>query len=145
MTSDETLSLPDVNVLVALTNPSHVFHTEAHRWLGNVTRFATTPITESGLVRMLLNPVVAGQCVSTPQALAVLTGIRADDRAEFLADDASIADAAIHTAGLAGHRQVTDWHLLNLATRHDALLVTFDRRLTRAVLPEDAGRVVTLG
>jgi len=48
MTTDQTLFLPDVNVLVALTNPAHVFHTEAHRWLGDVTRLATTPITESG-------------------------------------------------------------------------------------------------
>ncbi|HTW14118.1 MAG TPA: hypothetical protein VMF51_03255 [Nocardioides sp.] len=94
---------------------------------------------------MLLNPVVAGQSVSTPQALGVLAGIRADERAVFLTDDASLADADIDTTGLAGHRQVTDWHLLNLAARHDAVLVTFDRRLNRAVLPKDAARLVTLG
>ncbi|WP_244928177.1 TA system VapC family ribonuclease toxin [Nocardioides sp. W7] len=143
--SDERLALPDVNVLVALTNPSHVFHAEAHRWLGGVTRFATTPVTESGLVRMLLNPAVAGQAVSIEQALAVLAGIRADARAEFVADDTSLADAGIDTTGLAGYRQVTDWHLVNLAARYEAALVTFDRRLARAVMPADAARVLSIG
>jgi uncharacterized protein len=145
MMSDAKLAVPDVHVLVALTNPSHVFHQESHRWLADVARYATTPVTESGLLRMLLNPAVTGQAVTSEQALAVLAGIRADSRAEFLVDDSSLADANVDTTGLAGHKQVTDWHLLNLASRHDGVLVTFDRRLARAVLPTDAVRVVTLG
>ena len=144
MTSEARLAIPDVNVLVALTNPSHVFHHESHRWLADVERYATTPVAESGLLRMLLNPVVTGQAVTPEQALAVLAGIRADPRAEFLLDDSSLADAFVDTTGLAGHKQVTDWHLLNLAARHDGVLVTFDRRIARAVLPGDAVRVVTL-
>jgi predicted nucleic acid-binding protein len=63
MMNDARVTVPDVNVLVALTNPAHVFHREAHRWLSGVNRFATTPVTESGLVRMLLNPAVSGQPV----------------------------------------------------------------------------------
>jgi uncharacterized protein len=35
--------------------------------------------------------------------------------------------------------------LLNLAARHDGVLVTFDRRLARAVVPGDVARIVTLG
>ena len=81
----------------------------------------------------------------TDHALAVLAGIRADSRAESLVDDSSLADAYVDTTGLVGHRQVTDWHLLNLAARHDGMLVTFDHRIARAVLPGDADRVVTLG
>ncbi len=46
--------------------------------------------------------------------------------------------------GLAGHKQVTDWHLLNLAARHDAVLVTFDRKLERSVGPEDGHLVQVL-
>jgi hypothetical protein len=145
MMSDLKLVVPDVNVLVALTNPSHVFHSEAHRWLAGIERYATTPVTESGLLRMLLNRTVTGQAVTPEQALAVLAGIRADPRAGFLIDDSSLADADVDTTGLAGHKQVTDWHLLNLAARHDGVLVTFDRKITQAVLPGDAVRVVTLG
>lgn len=143
--SDVKLAVPDVNVLVALTNPSHVFHGESHRWLTGVEHYATTPVTESGLLRMLLNPAVTGQAVVPEQALAVLAGIRADSRAGFLADDSSLADATVDTTGLAGYKQVTDWHLLNLAARNGGALVTFDRKIARAVLPSDAVRVVTLG
>lgn len=145
MMSEAKLAVPDVNVLVALTNPSHVFHHESHRWLAEVARYATTPVTESGLLRMLLNPAVTGQTVTGEQALAVLAGIRADSRAGFLVDDSSLAEANVDTTGLAGHKQVTDWHLLNLVARHDGLLVTLDRRMARAVLPGDAVKVVTLG
>ena len=144
MMSEERLAVPDVNILVALTNPSHVFHHESHRWLAGVKRYATTPVTESGLLRMLLNPAVTGQAVSPEQALGVLAGIRADSRAGFLVDDSSLADPNVDTTGLGGHKQVTDWHLLNLAARHDGVLVTFDRRIARAVLPADAPRVATL-
>ncbi len=145
MMDEASPAVPDVNVLVALTNPSHVFHHEAHRWLAAVEGYATTPVTESGLLRVLLNRAVTGQEVTREQALAVLAGIRADSRARFLVDDSSLADAHVDTTGLAGHKQVADWHLLNLAARHDGVLVTFDRSMARAVLPADAERVVTLG
>lgn len=104
MMSEARLAVPDVNVLLALTNPSHVFHHESHQWLADVARFATTPVTESGLLRMLLNPAVTGQVVTPEQALAVLAGIRADSRAGFLVDDSSLADANVDTTGLAQAR-----------------------------------------
>src|SRR5690625_3159031 len=83
----DALPVPDVNVLVALTNPSHQYHAEAHRWLAGVTQFATTPVTEIGLVRLLLNPAITGQEISIDQAIGVLAGIRADARAVFIPDD----------------------------------------------------------
>lgn len=139
------LGLPDVNVLLALTSASHEHHREAHRWLAGAERFATTPITEMGLVRLLLNPVVVGREVPARTALDILAGVRADARARFLADDSTLAEPAVDVTGLGGHRQVTDWHLLNLAARHDATVVTFDRSFTHAALPADAVRVQTLG
>lgn len=131
------LFLPDVNVLVALTNPAHVHHAQAHRWLSTIERFATTPVTENGLVRLLLNSAVTGQHVSGQQAIGILTGLRADKRASFLPDDSSLASPRIDVVGLAGHRQATDFHLVNLAGRHEATLVTFDRRITQALVASD--------
>ncbi|MEZ0363298.1 TA system VapC family ribonuclease toxin [Mycobacterium sp. pUA109] len=131
------LFLPDVNVLVALTNPAHVHHAQAHQWLSTIEQFATTPVTESGLVRMLLNPAVTGQPVSGQQAIGILTGLRADVRATFLPDGSSLSSPRIDTVGLAGHRQVTDVHLVNLAALHEATLVTFDRRITQALVAAD--------
>lgn len=142
---NESLAIPDVNVLVALTNASHVHHDEAHRWLAGVDRFATTPVTEAGLLRMLLNQAVTGRVVAPAAALQVLRGVRADRRARFIADGTSLAEAAVDLTGLGGHKQVTDWHLVNLAARNDAVLVTFDRRLAGSLLPSDSARVRALG
>lgn len=141
----DALDLPDLNVLVALTNVSHVHHELAHRWLADVAAFATTPLTESGLVRLLLNPAVVGREVSPRQALAVLAGVRADARAHFLPDDSSLAEPRVDLVGLSGSRQVPDWHLVNLAMRHGARLVTFDRRVVALLRQADRDGVLLLG
>jgi toxin-antitoxin system PIN domain toxin len=139
------LPLPDVNVLVALTNPAHQHHSQAHSWLSSADRFATTPITESGLVRLLLNPVVTGQQVSGAQAIEILARLRADARATFLPDESSLAAARVDLVGLAGHRQTTDFHLLNLAAERHATLVTFDRRIAESLVAADQPLVRVLG
>lgn len=51
-----TTELPDVNVLVALLQPSHVGHEMAMQWFESVESYATTPVTELGFVRLALNP-----------------------------------------------------------------------------------------
>ena len=43
-------------------------------------RFATTPVTELGLVRLSLNPAVRGQQIAPSAALASLGSLRADSR-----------------------------------------------------------------
>lgn len=97
-----------------------------------------------GLLRLLLNPGVTGQAVTAPRGLAVLAGIREDPRADFLSDDSSLADADVDTTGLAGYKQVTAWHLLNLAVRHAGFLVTLDRKIARAASPTYSARILTL-
>ena len=138
------LDLPDVNVLVALLQPDHVHHQNAKQWFANVARFATTPITEAGLLRVSLNPSVMGANIRATDALASLRSIRADPRAEFLADDTSLAQATINLVGLAGHRQVTDLHLVNLAAAHSARLVTFDTKIRPVLTPDDQLHIVVL-
>lgn len=139
------LDLPDVNVLVALHHPSHVHHQEAHRWFASSERFATTPITESGLMRLVLNRAVMGEAVDAATALTLLRSLRAHPRATFLHDDSSLAEATIELRGLAGFRQVTDLHLVNLAARHAARLVTFDAAVAPTLAPSDQLLVRTLG
>ncbi len=134
-------AVPDVNVLVALTNPSHQHHEQAHRWFSQQVRFATTPITEAGLVRLLLNPAVTGQAVTGSQAMRILAAVRSHERAVFLPDDSSLAAASVDLIGLAGHQQATDFHLVNLVASHSGQLVTFDRRIRTSLTPEDRGFV----
>lgn len=122
--------VPDVNVLVSLTWPNHVHHERAHRWFGaRRTPWATTPVTESGFVRVSSNPAAIPTAVTPPEALALLVRMRASKRHVFLPDDVPgvVGAEGIDPARLLSYRMVTDAHLLALARRHRARLVTFDR------------------
>ncbi len=123
----EALDLPDVNVLVALVHPGHTHHEQAVEWLRGTTGFATTPITESGLLRLAMNPRITGTQLTGSVALRSLSSIRRHPDWQFLRDDSSLLEPNVDLVGLVGHRQVTDVHLVNLAARHGAVLVTFDR------------------
>lgn len=138
------MDLPDVNVLLALTLREHVHHESAQGWLEMTEGFTTTPVTESGFVRLSMNPRVTGSAASIDLSLAALRTIRTHPRAVFRPDDTSLADPHVDLSGLVGHGQVTDLHLVNLAARHDARLVTFDTRLAPTLQPADRDRVLTL-
>lgn len=140
MTSERT-PLLDVNLLVALVNEHHVHHHFAHTWFGSVSRWATTPLTESAFLRLQSNPVVTGQDTSCAEALAALAAMRDHPGHLFVPDDASLAAPVIETAGLIGHRQVTDFHLVNLCAVHDCVLVTFDTRIAGALSEVDRGLI----
>ena len=138
------LAVPDVNVLLALISPDHVHYQAAHAWFSDTTQWATTPYTEAGLVRLVLNPVVVGATFTAATALEVLRGLRALPLHRFLADDSSLAASHIVVAALVGHRQVTDYHLVNLVARKGAQLATFDSRLVASLAPEDRRHVTII-
>ncbi|MEE4024097.1 TA system VapC family ribonuclease toxin [Gordonia sp. PKS22-38] len=138
------LDLPDVNVLVALMQPGHVHHHAAQKWFASVTRFATTPVTETGLLRLALNAAVMGRVVDRDAAMATLRSLRGHERSVFLPDDSSLGGADIDLSGLVGFRQVTDLHLVNLAARHSARLVTFDAKIAPVLASADQRLVCTL-
>ena len=120
------MALLDVNALVALAWDSHVHHARMRAWFaGNSSGgWATCPITESGFVRVSSNPKVLPSAIGVAAARGVLSALRAVDGHRFLADDVSLTDSDV--PAIAGHRQVTDAHLLALARRRGVRLVTFD-------------------
>lgn len=119
------MHLLDGNVLVALADASHIHHAPAERWLAvQTTPFASCPITQGALLRVLLHT----RAVPTPRAAADILGLIMDDaRHRFLPDD--IGYAQVSWRGVLGHRQVTDAYLAALARHHGAKLATFDRGL----------------
>lgn len=140
MTEPMTL-LFDVNVLLALTHAAHVHHDRVHGWWStraDTCQWATTPVTEAGLVRLLSNPAVTGERFPMSDCLDMLRRVRQAPGHSFLIDDTSLAEPAVALSHLQGHRQVTDLHLLNLAARHNAVLATLDVRLSNALPPTDA-------
>lgn len=117
-------TLLDANVLIALVVADHVHHDAAEQWLATTTRFATCPITEGSLVRLLVRE---GQPAAAAQAL--VTEISADDRHEFWGDDVSYR--AVPVTGVIGHRQVSDAYLAQLARTHGGRLATFDQGMAQ--------------
>jgi uncharacterized protein len=143
--TSDALALPDVNVLVALLHPNHSHHLLAQSWWEDTAAFATTPVTECGFVRIALNPTVMGRRVPPPAVIASLSSLRDDRRAVFLPDDASLGAPQVDLSGLSGHRQVTDLHLVDLAARSSAVLVTFDRAVPQTLIPADRRHVRLIG
>jgi toxin-antitoxin system PIN domain toxin len=117
--------LLDGNVLVALSDASHVHHTQAARWFAALkTPFATCPITQGTLLRMLLHFSAVPDMGS---AIAFLSQLTAHPKHHFWPDDLAYSDIAWH--GVQGHRQVTDAYLAALARHHKGKLASFDRGL----------------
>lgn len=130
--------LLDVNVLIALIDPAHVTHDAAHDWFGEIGAqdWATCPLTENGVLRILGNP----KYPNTPGSPAVVAEIVATLRNlpghSFWPDDISLAGAShVDAARLLNPANVTDTYLLALARSRNGHLATFDRKLqTTAVV-----------
>lgn len=144
MAHDPTVLL-DVNVLIALSWPQHVHHHRAHAWFGaHGGPWATTPVTESGLVRLSTTPAVVGRAVVMSEALGALTALRGLPRHVFWPDDATLAQPHVDLARLVTRRQVTDVHLADLAARRSGVLGTFDASIVDALEPADRHAVLLL-
>lgn len=130
-------SLLDSNMLIALVLSDHIHHETAEDWFAEAEEnFATCPITQGSLVRLLLRE---GHAADT--ALHILTALTEHDRHEFWQDAVQFSE--VKMSGVIGHRQVTDAYLAQLARAHQGQLVTLDKGLagthsdvTRLIQPE---------
>ncbi|MFT4267407.1 MAG: VapC toxin family PIN domain ribonuclease [Xenophilus sp.] len=132
-----TAALLDGNVLVALAYPAHVHHLAARDWFRQRSGlFATCPITQGTLLRMLLN---FGAVPATEDALGVLRGFAEHPRHRFWPD--ALDYLQVGMKGVLGHRQVTDAYLAELARRNQGRLATFDKGL--AALHPDVAELLS--
>ncbi|MGA3183580.1 MAG: TA system VapC family ribonuclease toxin [Candidatus Dormibacteria bacterium] len=135
----------DVNLLVSLAWPNHVHHELARRWFRSraAEPWATTPVTESGFVRVSSNRAAIPTAVAPSEAMLLLGRIRRVPGHVFLADDVEeLLGGQIDPARVVTHSLVTDAHLLAVARRHGARLATLDRGM--AALAGDAARDVVV-
>lgn len=129
--------LLDANVLIALLVADHVHHDAAESWLSvGGFDFATCPITEGSLVRLLVRE---GQ--SAAAAASLLSALFDHPRHAFWPDD--VAYRQVDLGNVHGHRQVTDAYLASLARFREGRLATFDRGL--AVTYPDVVDLVPVG
>lgn len=130
-------TLLDVNVLVALFDPVHAHHEAAHKWFNpnRESGWATCPLTENGLVRIISNPSYPGRRTTIQDAIQRLTRFRESGNHTFWSDSKSLCDPLlIRPAHLVGHGQLTDVYLLALAVTHGGQLATFDRSIPLAAV-----------
>jgi len=132
--------LLDINVLIALCDPAHAFHQSAWAWFKPLTRkgWATCPLTENGLLRILGHPSYPHGPGSPVLVREMLVHLRQYAGYRFWPDDVTFSDQTLFPSlqGLL-HPQLTDVYLLGLAARHHGLLATFDSRIPAAAVREN--------
>jgi len=129
--------LLDVNVLIALVDPSHVQHEAAHRWFAEQGQqaWATCPLTENGLLRIVGNLRYPNSPGSPAAVVPLMAGLRALPGHVFWADSISLLDTdKFDLERLLSSKQVTDSYLLALAIANGGQLATFDYRLVTAAV-----------
>ena len=129
-------SLLDVNVLIALFDPDHVFHQRAHVWWAANTGdgWASCPITENGFVRIMSLPAYSARVRFSPNDLIQrLVTFTQQTNHEFWHDSISLREERpfardrIHSS-----RQLTDIYLLALAVSRGGRLATLDETVPRS-------------
>lgn len=140
--------LLDVNVLIALVDPLHIQHEAAHAWFADSGSkgFATCPLTENGLVRIVGHPRYPNSPGPPSVVLPSLQAIRSLPGHAFWADSISITDARhLLAGGLSSHGRVTDAYLLALARANQGRLATLDGKLAAEVVPEGRAHLELIG
>lgn len=116
-------------------------------WFGKAGRraWASSPLTQLGVLRLLTNPKVTQGAVSAPAALEVLADATRHEGHEFWPLDQEVTAALRSLCGsLTGYRQWADALLLAQAAAHGGFVVTFDSGLKELAAGSRGGRVLLL-
>jgi toxin-antitoxin system PIN domain toxin len=134
----DSVCLLDINVLLALVWPDHMFHESAHRWLEeNRSRgWATCPHTQLGFLRLSLQPAVVKTLIGFADAQLALNAAISSPEHVFWPMNFGFSDVSEDIRRrIIGHHQLADALLLELAIGNSGKLATFDRRMA-SLAPE---------
>lgn len=138
-----TVSLLDVNVLIALMWPAHEGHARVQHWFSGNARagWATCPLTQAAFVRIVSNPAFSPDAVTPQEALNILSTSLTHPAHQFWPDDISFAQA-VQPFGerFIGHQQASDAYLLGLAIHRKGQLATLDRSIVSLLPDKGAAR-----
>lgn len=121
-------ALLDVNVLIALLDPSHIHHALARQWLtGSINDgWASCAITQLGCIRVMSSHAYPARKPAALVAERLAEASRAAHH-EFWGDcPAPASDGLMNWGDLLTSRHSTDAYLLALAVRYKGRLATFD-------------------
>ena len=88
--------LLDVNVLIALIDPCHVAHDDAHAWFASTgaAAWATCPITENGVIRIVGDPDIQNAQGSPAVVAEIVAKLRKLPGHVFWPDNVSLVSEA---------------------------------------------------
>ena len=140
-----SIALLDVNVLVALFDPAHENHENAHYWFGKNRKhgWATCPMTANGCIRVLSSPAYPTVDATPGEVALRLHRFCSTTDHHFWEDSVSILDDSLFRPSMiGGHQNITDAYLLGLAVRNHGRLATFDRSIPlKAVIGAGPGNL----
>ena len=97
--------------------------------------WATCPLTENGVVRVLSNPAYSTTAERPAQVIERLRAVCESGDHAFRPDGVSLRDRTTFRSTLPiAHRQLTDIYLLGLAKKQGGRLATFDRHIPLGAL-----------
>ena len=126
------ISLPDINVWVALASDRHVHHGRATDWFttGHEASTAFCRVTQMGFLRLLTNSHVMGDDVlNQRQAWGVYKQLTNDPRVVFALEPPDIEPLwkKLTQSAFAATGLWTDAYIAALALLHNFHVVSFDR------------------
>jgi hypothetical protein len=124
--------LLDINLIIALMDPDHVFHQRAHDWWGEAGKpWASCPLTENGFVRITSSAAYSsGETATVLEMASMLSAFTKSSNHEFWADSFSITDTShFNHALILAPKHLTDLYLLKMASKNSGCLATFDRNI----------------
>jgi len=141
-----SIALLDVNLLIALFDPLHLHHEDAHRWFGlnRKSGWATCPLTINGFIRVLSNPAYPTVSATPAEVAERLHAFTSTPQHHFWPDSVSLIDNELFRwPAIKGHQQLTDVYLLGLAVHNHGRLATFDKSIPlNAVRGASTGHLV---
>lgn len=138
--------LLDINVVIALIDPSHVHHDRAHDWFAAIGKqnWLSCPTTQNGTVRIISHPKYSN---SQPPATVAesLRSLMAVGAHQFIPDEISLLNpVSVNTGALLSSAQITDTYLLALTVEAKASLATFDTKLVTTAVPSSAEHLLRI-
>lgn len=124
--------LPDVNTLLALLDPMHVHHEQAHRWYASQSplRLILCSHVENGVIRVASQPKYPNCLGTGSRVRAVLREfVQKLNTASCEREVSLLNDDILLQPGALTPSRVPDLYLLALAAANGAGFATFDTRI----------------
>lgn len=133
-----TRHLLDINVLIALLDPDHAFHHRAHAWWAAEARpWASCPLTENGLLRIMASTGYSKTTRFSIQDIASRLSLFASNTDHaFWPDSLTIRDGDhFRHDSILSSKHLTDLYLLALSVENQGCLATFDQHIPLSAIP----------